>query len=118
LEYPLNTGVHFFFLYELANRYLVEAYLNLLFKPFVMGKQPSDGFLHQIVSAASSRDSKLVELRFLIWRQMYFHGINYKNIAARTVGFSSWTHPEGAPGVTNRDHTPCRSPGEQAEKSN
>jgi hypothetical protein len=72
-EHPLNTGVHFFFLDEFAARYLVETHLNLLFEPLVMGEEPGDGLLHQIVRASSGRDGKLLELRFLIWRQMYFH---------------------------------------------
>jgi len=74
LEHPLNTGVHFFFLDEFTARDLVEAHLNLLFEPFVVGKQTGNRFLHQVVGVSSSCDSKLVELCFLILRQMHFHG--------------------------------------------
>ena len=73
LEHPLNTGVHFFFLDEFAPRDLVEAHLNLLFEPLIVRRQTGNRLLHQLVGVSSSLDSKLVELCFLISRQMHFH---------------------------------------------
>jgi len=78
LEHPLNAGVHFFFLDELAACDLVDSDLHLLLKPLVVGKQPGDRFLHQIVGASPSLEGKLVELGFLILRQRYFHDDNLR----------------------------------------
>jgi hypothetical protein len=38
-----------------------------------MSKQLGNGFLHQFVGSPSCLDGKLIELDFLILRQMYFH---------------------------------------------
>src|SRR5665213_2968402 len=76
LEHPLYTGIHFFFLNALAACDLVDSHLHLPFKPIGVGKQPTDGLLYQIVGASPSPDGKLVELRFLVLRQMNFHEDN------------------------------------------
>ncbi len=73
LKHALNASVHFFFFDKFTSRNLVNANLNLRFEPFIMSKQLGNGFLHQVVSSSACLGGKLIQLDFLILRQMYFH---------------------------------------------
>jgi hypothetical protein len=73
LEHPLNAGVHFFLFDKLASCNLVDANLNLCLEPFVMSKQLGNRFLYQLVGSPSCLCGKLIQLDFLILRQIYFH---------------------------------------------
>src|SRR6266567_505286 len=72
-KYSFDACVHLFFLNELATFDLIDSHPYLLFEPLVVGKEPCDGLLHQFAGTATGPYSKLVELGFLIQRDMYFH---------------------------------------------
>jgi hypothetical protein len=68
LQHALDASVHLFFFDEFTSCYLVDANLDLLLEPLVMGKELGNGLLHQIIGSTSAPDSELVKLGFLIWR--------------------------------------------------
>jgi len=82
LEHPLNAGVHFFLFDKLASCNLVDANLDLCLEPFVMSKQLGNRFLYQLVGSPSCLGGKLIQLDFLILRQMYFHILSVGMAAA------------------------------------
>jgi hypothetical protein len=83
LKHPLNAGIHLFFFDEFAAVELVNAYLHLFLKPFIVRKQARDGFLHQFVSPPARAGGQIVQLRFLVVRQMDFHAFRITADAAR-----------------------------------
>jgi hypothetical protein len=69
----LEARVHLIFFDELAARYLVNADLHLLPEPFVVREEPRNSFLHKLVRSPTGLGGQVVELRFLLLRQMHFH---------------------------------------------
>ena len=78
MEHPLNAGVHFFFFDESAAFDPIDSNLYLLLKLLVVGKQPGDSFLHQIIGVPPGLRGEVVKLRFLILGQMDFHNVNLR----------------------------------------
>ena len=73
MKHLFDAGVQFFFFDEFAAVELVEANLDLIFKPLVVGEKAGDGFLDQFVGTTAGAAGEVVELGFLGFREMDFH---------------------------------------------
>ena len=78
LEYPLDTRANLFVVDELTPLDLVEANLYLLPEQVVIGEQPVHSFPDQLVGSPACFRRHLVELSFLIWRELDFHPLSVR----------------------------------------
>jgi hypothetical protein len=73
LKHPLNAGIHFFFVDELAARNLIQPDLNLLFEPSIIIEHSINSLLYQLVGPSSGSGGELVQFGLLDIIEVYFH---------------------------------------------
>ncbi len=71
----LQACVHFLFFDELASISLGDTFAYGGAKTGVVFDQPQRSFLHQMLGICTCGGSDLCKLRFLLWREMHFHGL-------------------------------------------
>ena len=71
----LQACIHFLFFNELASISLGDTFAYGGAKTGVVFDQPQRSFLHQMLGICTCGGSDLCKLRFLLWREMHFHGL-------------------------------------------